>query len=153
MNLSPIQKIDEVLSYLNKQKYPPVKTIGEITNDLSDTIKSDQSELLLILEKLKKDGNVNTEERNIHVINDSVDTFYKETLYIITYEGKLLCDQNGYSQKVINQNAENIRVAALEKSQKMYANRMIYLTIAIAFSTVVAAVYYSIEIWKYYHPH
>jgi len=47
--------------------------------------------------------------------------------------------------------AENTRLDIVESRQRAYEHRMIYLTIILAASGFVAAVYYAVELWKTLH--
>ncbi len=71
--------------------------------------------------------------------------------YTLTFDGLFFLNNGGYAGEMKRENAENIRVETLEKSQKANANRMTYLTIVIAVGTAIAAWYYLIEVGKFYH--
>lgn len=67
--------------------------------------------------------------------------------WMIRIEGLLF---EGYAQKITNTAAENTRLENIEQAQKTNRNWMTFLTILIAVGTLVAAIYYGIEIWKFY---
>jgi len=89
----------------------------------------------LIVDKLERDGYLKNENG----------------LYSITFEGKIFDQQKGYEQKMINQKAQNILVANLEKRQKRYELNQTLLLTLVAVGTLVAAFYYLIEIGKHLH--
>lgn len=72
--------------------------------------------------------------------------------YVLSLKGKIF---EGYVKAKIRSDAESMRVESLENNQKVYANRMTYLTIILAAGGMIAAIYYGIEIVKfvysYYH--
>jgi hypothetical protein len=73
--------------------------------------------------------------------------------YGSTFEGDFLLLFGGYSQKYSNQNAENIRVDNLAKRQKRYECNQTVLLSLVALGTLIAACYYAVELWKYFHCH
>ena len=131
--LTPIQKIDKVLIFFATHKmadlYMPYEVI--ITNCLNeDGRKFNNNELVMILNKLQKDG---------YILHDNGTHPYtqKETpLYFITFEGKIFYQQGGYGQQIIRQNDENVRVLNLEISHETLMRKLNALTFWIATGTV-----------------
>lgn len=133
--ISPIKQIDLVLTFLNDNfsNKPNINTIRQKFSDL-DSYEIDQ-----ILNKLLKDGYViyDNDGRQIDFINSE----YIKVL--ITFEGKLFHQQGGYNQKLINDSYESNRLERIEKVQ-------LVLTIILAVSAFVAAVYYLVDLyWRY----
>ncbi|MDP9078654.1 MAG: hypothetical protein M3O71_14580 [Bacteroidota bacterium] len=69
-------------------------------------------------------------------------------IYIIKIEGLLF---DGYEQQILNRISENTRLENLETGQRVSRNQMNFLTGVIAAGTLVAAIYYSIEVYKEFH--
>jgi len=65
----------------------------------------------------------------------------------ITFRGIMFINSGGYSQKKINDDAQNNRLEKLEQSQKDYQNYIVWLTGILALGTTVAGVYYFLEIY------
>lgn len=100
-----------------------------------------------IIDKLVKDGFA---EHLSEIPKDrNIDHFQKEV--VITVTGYYHISNNGYDQVRINRDAENTRVGKIESSQRTSRHWMTGLTIILAVGTTIAAVYYAIEILKYYH--
>lgn len=69
--------------------------------------------------------------------------------YTIRIEGILF---QGYQQRLISDAYENTRWGKLETEQTKSRNQMNFLTSVIALGTVIAAIYYSIEICNRFSP-
>ncbi|NOW97986.1 hypothetical protein [Mucilaginibacter sp. SG564] len=69
-------------------------------------------------------------------------------LFLIKIKGLLF---DGYEKDILNRSLENSRLANLEIAQTLSRNQMNFLTGIIAIGTLIAAVYYSIEIYKELH--
>ncbi|SDP55414.1 hypothetical protein SAMN05428975_1776 [Mucilaginibacter sp. OK268] len=70
-------------------------------------------------------------------------------IYIIKIKGLLF---DGYEQQILSRISENTRLETLENSQRANQTLTTWLTVLIAFGTLLAAVYYSIEICNRFSP-
>lgn len=70
-------------------------------------------------------------------------------LFLIRIEGLLF---NGYADKIAIRAAENIRLENLESELRENRRWTLYLTILIAVGTLVAAIYYCIEVCDKFSP-
>lgn len=127
----PIGKLDKVLDYLDNDKDVP-ESYSQISEG---TGISDMKELELILKKLKKD----------RCVDFKLSTDGKK-LFHITFEGAILNSQNGYSQKILDQDAEKIRVDKLASDQKANQTNMERLTFVLAFGSIALLIF---EIYKF----
>ena len=158
--LTVLEKLDYILRtihnkspYQDESLYPHLKY-----GDLSGIIKESDynitlNEVRLILEKLEKDGYIVSKPVKYQEMNAPFDEPKSHIGYSSTFEGAIFLEKNAYVGQEERHHAENIRVATLEKNQKTNANRMTYLTIVIAFGTLIAAAYYLIEIIDYFCHH
>jgi hypothetical protein len=68
--------------------------------------------------------------------------------YPISCKGKLFWEGvGGFHKQEINRVAQNTQAETLKQFQKVNANRMTYLTIAISVGTIVAGVYYFLGVY------
>jgi hypothetical protein len=135
-----LKKLDTVLKCLEKhhsERHHTLISIQEILNKENPEIK--WGETLFILNKLNKDGYVDTKEIKIP------NTESTEIYYNINFEGRIFNEQNGY----VGQNDEKNKFTAIASAQRQANSRMITLTRWIAIATCIAAVYYFLEILKY----
>ncbi|SRR6266498_3277027 len=98
------------------------------------------NEFWKITEKLKKDR---------FIVNEM------GTNYEATYEGILMDHLKGYRQKYLDSNlAARLQNQAyrIQKTQTAIQIGIAVLTFVLAVGTLIAAWYYGIEIWKFYHP-
>ena len=145
--LTPIKKIDTVLAFFATNKvaelYMPYEVI--ITYCLNeDGSKFENNELVMILNKLQKDGYI------LHDKGTHPSTQKDRHLYYITFEGKVFYQQGGYGQQLINSASESIRAEIAEKTQKGNQLVLIWLTVILAVGALIAAWYYLTELWKFY---
>ena len=131
--LSPIQKLDKVLSYLNSQS-EQWHNVPDVMQNISfiTTI----SEMFFILIKLEKDGYAISEERT-EIIDraGNIGKTYTEKFYIINFEGKYLNKTGGYKYKI--------------KRQTTSTNLQSIQTWSIAVGTALAGIYSLYELWKH----
>lgn len=138
-----LKKLDiSPTSFTAKQIYSNYNELmkNKFLNDEAVFGHKHEHEVVEILEKLSKDG------------------YLKETKYQVgscyatTFEGKWFISQGGYVGKFAALDAEK-RKDEFFVSQSLRNGRMLnLLTVLLAFGTLIAAWYYGIEIWKYYHP-
>jgi hypothetical protein len=139
---NPIHKIDFNLNFFATskmgQKYMPYLMI-------LDVLHFPTNELTMILNKLVKDDCVARETiTNAKSLEKSID-------YRITFEGLLFYQQGGYEQELIRHRAENTRLDNIESSQRQFRRTQNVLLTLVAVGTLVAALYYSVELLNYLH--
>ena len=155
--LSSFKQLDEVLKYLEKQTNPPKKSLGKIFEDVKQGLNLSENDVLLILNKLKKDGFVATENVNVSPTSYVSQPPNWVLHYIITFEGKLFLDYpGGYVKQAQQRDVESIRLDKLESDQRENQKNMERLNGWIAFGTVAAAVIgLALLLWQmysYFHP-
>jgi hypothetical protein len=151
--LPPLKKLDTILSKIascstsSGSLYPKCTWAdivafirGNFTEEefSSEDIRLSIERLILdrnIKENPKEQENLETGEKTIH-----------HTDYEITFDGKILNSQNGYSQIKIDRDSEMIRLGILESATTANRNILTVLTVIIAAGTLVAGIYYLIEI-------
>jgi len=117
----------DIINLLFEHENPPLK-------------KVDNNEFYRIISKLKKDGFVESPMGTTHEI---------------TFEGNLSHLLGGYEKQYRDKNlaAElQYRVYRIQKTQTAIQTWIAVLTLLLALGTSVAALYYGIEVWKFYHP-
>ena len=135
---SPIDNLDTVLNYFatgvrnesmvfTRQVYFDFKNEGSLISE---------SALQVIINKLVKDEFVSL----IHV--------YTEKSFKITFEGLVFHQQGGYKQKLVNDNFIKSQQDSNKKTQKI----LFWFTGIVAIGTLISAIYYCIEIWRFFHP-
>lgn len=100
-----------------------------------------------LIDRLIRDGYA--EIINSRPAESKIDIYQRNI--IVTIEGYFLITQEGgYTQKKINRDAENTRLASLEYHQKYHRRWMTALTTILAVGGLIAAVFYLAELyWKY----
>ena len=145
----PLFQLDTVLMFLYKGA-GIIHTIKHVTKDVSKEIDVDGNDVFLILKQLEADNYI--DEYSISDPDDNRLTPKEIKGYSINFNGKLFLKQGGYKLQAINNVAENSRLKKLEIDQVANQKKMTFLTIAIAVGTLVAAVYYIIEICNRFSP-
>ena len=111
---NPIQKLDEVLNFLNKN-HESQHAVINVQKGLS--IKLDESTVGMILDKIVRDGYA--EMRNVPYEKPIIKEDIIETsayTYVITFEGQLFLQEGGYGQKA----SDNIlHLASLETDDRL----------------------------------
>lgn len=152
--LNPLYQLDVVLRFIKNKNNPPKSKIGEITKGVFNELGLHELVILQIVNKLIKDGYVDYDERNINShyppsFNAPVDIVRD---YFVTFEGNFfLLKPGGYVRQEVLDLSENRQLEKLENAQKVSRNQMNFLTGVIAVGTLVAAIYYGIEIYKEFH--
>ncbi len=106
--------------------------------------KVDDTDFELVIEKLINDGYA----KKVIGLKSSKDNPFDEKeyeSYSITFNGRVFCLQNGYTQQKINADAESNRVEKLEISQQTLMGKLNVVTAWIAAGTVALVL---IELWK-----
>jgi hypothetical protein len=98
-----------------------------------------------LIDKLIEDKNAEFIDENQRKEKDKI-TFYQQNT-IITVRGWFFIDNGGYTQQKINQDSEKNRLQNIETSQLSLSRKLNVLTAIIAGGTVVAAVYYFLDIY------
>ncbi len=146
-NLSSIQKLDLILTSL--------KDYSQSINEIQDSLHLERkyyNEIRLILNKLYKDEYAEIIESEKRYEGPDIFKPPRPTIdysYKISFEGELFKEQGGYTQQKINNAYENIRLDNLEKNQKFHRKALTWLTFLVAVGTLVAGVFYLIEIGKH----
>lgn len=141
--MNPDQKLNLVLQYL-KHRGGIVSIIDIIATLVGHGIET-TLELRQILQELITEKYV--AEEGTYPIDD-VNSIQQFTL---TFKGEKFIDQNGYVQQTANNLLHQRKIHDLEYFQKVQSKVLVVLTALIAFGTLIAAVYYSMEIWRFYH--
>ena len=124
--LTPIQKLDTVLGILNSNsKRGAGLTLFEVEEFLPEITEID--ELARVLYKLEKDNFVKI--RDITIVPGTVKRYF-----MITFEGKLFWQQNGYDQQ--------------EKDSRTKRNRDTAFALSVGIGTALAGLYGLFEIIK-----
>lgn len=141
-----LQKLDFVLNYFkNKKEFSATYNYSLIEMYVKRTPEMNITILMLkeILEKLVSDGYLTKTEKSTGL-----------TSYNISFKGLVF---EGYVSSYIASQKEKIRVNMLEEeqralaySQKEISQKMNNLTLWVAIGTIIAAIYYLLEIWKFF---
>ena len=152
-SLTPLEKLDKVITYLNENLIRPVHTLAEIGEGLkNEKAEIENSELLLILNKLKQDKFIEIENREIKYLTapDTEEIITIELYFSITFEGRLFNQEGGYTRKKEKEDVEINRLKTLEQNERRQAKGLVFLQIIIAIGTAIASFYYILEILKDY---
>ncbi len=152
--MKPIEQcLDEILKELKKSYdtdgRPPIDF--DRLQKYFDT-KLQRHELFKgLLDILIEEKNAKWIEGTVKQIDpDSILNDYRNNI-IITPKGLYLIEQNGYVQQKIINDAENIRLANLEKHQIRHCNQMFWLTLILSVAALIASVWYGIEIYRFWY--
>jgi len=131
-------ELDYVLHFLATSPYAKgLITEKDLTKHISTEIIQNER-LLKILNKLIKDNFLKTEIRELNTGIESV--------YIITFDGLVYDELGGYNATYL----ENNKLKNILEQQNKNQEQIKYLTIIIAIGTGMAAIYYFLEIVKYF---
>lgn len=125
------------IEFMVKSKYPNISD-NRISNAVDRLIKDKY-----IDESTKE---LSREYPKISLLSQEPNITY-ETIYFITFEGELLIISGGYQKKVADDASENKRLRDMENFQSKQSQKMSRLTFWIAVGTLIAAVYYLLQIW------
>ena len=138
----PLIMLDKVLGVFYENPEIHAFRFNDLVEHLKDDDVFDMDMLLEIIEKLVNDKYI----RELGKVDEPNFGYYS-----LTIEGKCFKIEDGYLGQFGRMNAENIRLANLERSTKANRCFLTWLTFFVALGTLVAAWYYGIEVWKYYH--
>ena len=124
--------LDKIIEFLYENQSNP-KMMGDIEKEVFGGDRS-----------INVDGLVKFLESEGYIDNKG------NSLLFLSFRGIILKECGGYKQKIINQNAENVRLENIESRAMVNRKTVTFLTWVIAAGTFVAAVYYGIEVWKFY---
>ncbi len=161
MQISPLKKADEVLRFLATSPFAkPFISLTDIIDRITTVSFKENNaiELIEILDKLERDIYVVSEVRRQHVNETAWDEglqgqvtqeYVKDIRYFrITFEGRMF---EGYEKQRerLNQNEEKVKL--LEEKNRQLSKRTYILTFILAIGAIFQAIYYSIEIYTFYH--
>ncbi|WP_269227663.1 hypothetical protein [Flavobacterium eburneipallidum] len=161
MNILFLEFLDKIISILkiqNKKLTAHEITVLFITDDFYFLYKKD-FQINNYLPILVKDGYVKetTELSKIEGFPDSKIKYYSLTVkgleftgYVDNHYNELSTEQQN-KEILENQSSLNKSIMLTNASVRSTNTRMFYLTFVIAFGTVVSAIYYLIEILKFYN--
>jgi len=146
-----IRKLDNVLKILSDsteaeiQNNVPIAILDvfEISEFYKNAHKTElkNHEFNLIIDKLLKDD---------YIFKEQIDKS-QPPRFGINYIGYIFNSEGGYEQKMINDDDENTRMDKIEENQKFHRRALTWLTSLVAVGTLIAAIYYSVELLKYFH--
>lgn len=142
--ISLTDKADNVLKFLATSPFAkPLITF----DDIHKHTPFDQQAYVLkqIIEQLEKDEYISQEIREENYNGEN----RKMTYYKITLKGEFFSNLGGYNYLTL----EKASLDELKNQNKKISKQMLCLTRIIAFGTLIAAVYYGIEIIKFLHHH
>ena len=151
-----IKILDELLKFLSKTEHTEFAYIRNEIEQKSNFLKEiDNPTLHSALLKLVKDGYVNQKSKNgTDQLFNSPRTY---DYYTISFEGLVFIDCGGYENQIRkNQSIESLKNEmteqqnAFEEKQVRFQGQIAFLTWIIALGTLIAAVYYFLEILKFY---
>lgn len=135
--MTSLEKLDAVLKSLEKHHSEKHHDFMAVLEDLNkDKSGIDFGELTYILKKLHTDNFIDI--REVPVKGNAKPDEY----YYINFNGRVFNEQKGYTNQKIQDRLSRA-------NQKV----LVWLTLIIAVGTLVAALYYGIEIWKYFCHH
>ncbi|HEY5408495.1 MAG TPA: hypothetical protein VIJ92_15480 [Ginsengibacter sp.] len=138
----PEELLDDVLRAIGLS--PQLK---DLKRYFPDTGQPRWHELIQIVEKLRDDGNIYiVKENNQYVYEEPTDEHYIRK----SFKGiQFIANQGGYQEVRRRQLAD----AARQVTEAQRNKYLFWITASIGISTFVAALYYGLEIWKYFHCH
>ncbi|MCD8423649.1 hypothetical protein [Tenacibaculum finnmarkense] len=142
-----IKILDELLKYMTETNHDKFNQIRHDVNDKSDFLKDvDNPTLHSALLKLVKDGYVNRESE------DSIDPLFKtprtDYFYKISFEGLVFIKNGGYHNYYEKTRMKENELSDLKSQQSRHSTHLVFLTWLIALGTLIAGVYYILEILK-----
>lgn len=150
-----IEQLDFLLRFLadSKPLYEKFKSkdLYSILVNRYSAVKEEgfiESELISLLEKLSNDGYVTMEE--VRSTERGPETYLWH--YSITFNGVFFIrHEGGYSDLINQKNSDRKRILLLEDHQKKYQRNQTILTVILVIGSSIAAIYYGIEVCKFFH--
>jgi hypothetical protein len=149
MTKTPIQKLDDVLSFMAAGGFEKGGLVFDQLLRLVNEKKAsnlDGDELVKILDQLKDDKYIkSTVKREWRTFGAAMMAAETEIEYFsVTYKGIIFNNLNGYSGK----ETEKHRFDLLEIQHRKTESNLYRATVILAIGTSIAAIYYLIEIFK-----
>ena len=133
---TPIHYLDTVLKYLATRASEASLQVWEVYKGLErEGFKFTESGVSIILDKIVKDEFAG-------VYKGSSSYFFK-----ITFEGLVFYEQGGYRKRLLKDSFS----ARQEELNKMNQKILFWFTGIVAVGTFIAAIYYIIQIWIFFH--
>ena len=154
--INEIEILDGILKYLlnnGNNSFSHIKEDIKLKAEFSQKVENNTLASAFI--KLVNDGyvNVNEQTRGINMNK----TPYVVECYNISFEGSFFIKNDGYRQASLEAQRKEDEYELLNGEQKLHATallslnrRMVLLTWAIAFGTLIAAIYYFLEILHFF---
>jgi hypothetical protein len=151
-----LEILDALLKYLlhnSDKSFSDIKEDVKLKAEISQKVENNTLDSALV--KLVKDGyvNVNEQTRGINMNK----TPYVVECYNISFEGMFFIKNGGYRQASLEAQRKANEYELLNAEQKLHATallslnrRMVRLTWAIAIGTLIASVYYFLEILHFF---
>lgn len=147
MEKTKIEILDEVLRFLNS-----TTTWHDLRQRFPDSMINKEI-MRTILRKLIRDNYVDRFSGLTLIPKDEEVGYVNETKIQRNFEGDLFVEAGGYAQQKINSDEENTRLKKVENSQLKQGKTLNNLTLGIVIASVVAAIYYVIQIIGYFNSH
>ena len=148
--------LDEILKYLLNTKFNSFDEIRNDANEKSDFLKEiDNLTFKSALKKLEKDGYVYivSENKISKIFNNNITEYF----YSISFEGVIFLKYGGYVYQQVENQIEKIQLEKLQNNAVHQANeqlslhrQVVFLTWAIALGTLIAGIYYILEILAFF---
>lgn len=135
---------------------------GEIIHQVTDYMQV----LNQILSHLEDVGYISIKEHTSYGNDGGKQITYRNKSYSLTVSGEIFISLGGYKGRLQRENQEKVSLAEFrertheidESQTKLLASQtalqryMLWVTIILALGGLIAAGYYCLEIWKFYHP-
>jgi hypothetical protein len=153
--LTPFQKLDIVLDYINNISEPHFRTFTEIQAELKEkeiVFGKHSKELSLILQKLEDDKLVTLElhdppEKAVRIGYTKPNKIKR---YYPCFNGQLFMDSGGYVKDQERRNRERIRLDDIQKKQVSLSEGMNRLTLILVIVGIPAFFYAILQIIDWY---
>lgn len=151
--LSAIEQLDGILKWLveNAKQFWEIENIVNQPsyNHLRQSI--DNQLLHLILERLVKDGKASVDESEREITYSYADSkMQKIWLYKVSFDGLVFYKQGGYARLLQLENDKLITLQQEREYQERQTKALKSLQLWIVIATVVAGLYYLVELLKYF---
>lgn len=151
-----LEILDGILKYLlnnGNKTFSFIKDDENLKSAFSHKVENNTLESAFV--KLVKDGYVNVNEQTRGMNMNK--TPYVVECYNISFEGIFFINNGGYEKEHQNNQKAEIESAELKKRQFLLEEKhssiqgqIVFLTLVIAIGTLIPAVYYIIEILKFF---